>query len=132
MDYRCTVCGKPIGFEGTCYECRQEREMQKVLSMDDDAIQSVIKKTLANIDKAAEDYFEYYMRILCYRGVYSHEIAEAAIKADHDYPYQIYYKTSSDARDIILEKLMAVEADALRANGLMSAAAMQGLSRINI
>lgn len=131
LDYNCPYCGKSLGYDGLCYECRNEKERNEVLAWTEEEIRSKIEHLVANVEQIENWRTEEYRtvgQLLGYRGIFPEELQRAAVMAGVFYLDKLYYHAPADVRDMLIEKLLKVQ-DSLQASRLLKCLAMQGDDR---
>ena len=114
LGYKCKKCGKPLAFDGLCWDCRMEEKRKIVDSWTENEVHEKINQVIEKLKTSDEDNFyetdEYEVfQDLMTRGIYVEEFSKIACEREIFYPSELYYKASDEVRDRLIEKIMSTD-----------------------
>lgn len=127
LNYKCPNCGRLLGYQGLCWQCKQEDERKEVLVMTPKQRREKMAHLIANVDKISdlkEEYEDFWKLISCL-GICPPELQRAALQKEVFYPCALYYHAPEDVRDKLIQLLNETD-DSMTASHLMECIAMQG------
>lgn len=124
--FSCPVCGRELRYQGLCWQCKAERARQEVLAWTPEQVREKLEGLIQHVERLRRDPWDKdFLNLLHSHGVYSPELARAALEAEIYDPCELYYRAPEDVRDGLIRALLETE-DAGEAGSLMSCLAMQG------
>lgn len=130
MSFKCKECGKPLGFDGICWECRARLHRKEVESWSEQEVvakkQQIRNKleSMTDTDFFKTDEFDLFHDLLS-KGIDCSELAPIVLAHNIYYPSELYYKASPEVRDKVIDTLLSTN-EAGTGSVCLSALAMIG------
>lgn len=114
LGYKCKKCGKPLAFEGLCWDCRMEEKRKIVDSWTENEVHEKINQVIEKLKTSDEDNFykteecEIFHNLMT-KGIYVTKFSEIACEREIFYPSELYYKANEKVRDKLIEKILTTK-----------------------